>query len=168
MPQPLLEGTVVDPQAPRIAQLEAELRQVRRQLADAEVTAARAREDADRALSMLRRQLAPLYRALQAVFGELDAAGIADTGERDGTAAPGGSASGRSARELTLWADWKARLPPGCGKVIDVLLLHPDLSVRQIKAAARMGENTVYQATSKLGQLGLVTKHDGRFALKAL
>lgn len=163
----LLEGEVKDPQALRIAQLETELRQARRELSDAQVDAERARADASRALSMLRRQLSPLYRALQAVFGELDAAGVTDEAP-SATHAPETSAAGRSAKEMALWSDWKAKLPPGCGKVIDALLLHSDLNVKQLKVAAKMGENSVYQATSRLGQAGLINKNGGRFSLKQL
>lgn len=67
-----------DERGREIAELRAENQRLARALEDANMRANRAREDADRALSALRRQLSPLYRALQAVFGELDAAGIAD------------------------------------------------------------------------------------------
>lgn len=159
----MLEGEVEDPQATRIAALELELRQLRRELSDALVEAGRAREDAARALSMLRKQLAPLYRALQAVFGELDAAGVQDETPTTTT-----STRGRDARQMALWNDWKAKLPSSCGKVIDALLLHSDLNVQQLKVSARLGANSVYQATSRLGQAGLVTKNAGRFSLKQL
>lgn len=162
-----LEGEVEDPQARRIAALEADLRQARREAGDAQVEAARAKEDAARALSMLRRQLGPLYRALQAVFGELDAAGVTDeAAETAPEAAP--TVGGRSAREMAIWTDWKSKLPPACAKVIDALLVHSDLSVKQLKVAARLGENSVYQATSRLGQAGLVSKVNNRFSLKQL
>ena len=45
MVQHVLEGEVEDPKARKIAALEVELRQVRRELADAQLEADRARED---------------------------------------------------------------------------------------------------------------------------
>lgn len=154
-----------DPLNEELKELREENKKLARALQDANTRADRAREDADRALSNLRRQLTPLYRALQGVFGELDAAGVGDSPVQ-GTEAV--DAGGRSTRELALWADWKTKLPDTCARVIDVLLLHSHLSVKQIMAAAKMGENTVYTATSKLGRLGLIEKSGGRFSLKQL
>jgi hypothetical protein len=158
----LLGGQEDDPKARRIAELEAELRQARREAIDAEVEANRAREDSNRALSMLRQQLGPLYRALQAVFGEIDAAGIPETG-------PGAPAANTvNERVSPVWAAWKEKLSPACGKVIDALLVHKDLNRKQICVAAQMGKDTMYGVITKLKTAGLLDENGGRFSLKQL
>lgn len=156
-----------DPRDEEIKELREENKKLARALRDANVRAERAEEDTVRALTALRRQLGPLYRALQAVFGELDAAGVGDEAPSS-QGAESATLGGRSAREMALWADWKTKLPSVCARVIDVLLLHSDLSVRQIMAAGKLGEQSVYKATSKLGQLKLIDKTGGRFSLKEL
>lgn len=160
----LIEGVVEDPHAQRITELEAELRKVRRERDDAERAAGRAQEDTSRALAMLRQQLSPLYRALQAVFGELDAAGVPDTAP---SAAPGAGPSA-DARVSAVWQAWKGRLSPACGKVIDALLLHGELNSAQIKVAARLGTSTVSDSVYKLNKAGLINKNGGKFSLKQL
>jgi chromosome segregation ATPase len=146
-----------------VARLEEEIAGLRRELAAKDQQFAEGARQHERAVTNLRRQLSPLYKALQQVFGEIESI----AGEEE-VATQASAGNGRDARQMALWNDWKAKLTPACGKVIDALLLHPDLSVKQIKATAHMGENSVYQATSRLGQLGLLTKSGGRFSLKAL
>lgn len=153
----LLEGEVVPDVDPEIERLRARVRTLEREKADAELATRRAQEDAARALSMLRKQLSPLYRALQAVFGELDAAGVRDDG-------PASAAS--AAPSTAKWDEWKARLGPACAKVIDALLLGGDMTVQAIAVAAKMGRNTVYAATSKMGRAGILVNNGGRFSLK--
>jgi chromosome segregation ATPase len=151
------------PKDRKISELEAELRQVRRELADAELEASRAREDSSRALSMLRGQLSPLYRALQAVFGELDAAGVSDTSSRSDRDQPM-----QSERVSAVWEAWKKKLPPGCGKIIDALLIHSDLNGTQICVAAQIGKGSLHGLIYKLNKAGLINKNGGRFSLKQL
>jgi len=168
------DGTVIDMSAvvdddAREAELEVlrlEIRSLKRAVSDADLRADRAREDADRALGTLRRQLSPLYRALQAVFGELDAAGVTDTAPASAAAAP--SVDAPDARTKAVWESWKSRLSPACGKVIDALLLHGELNSVQIKVAARLGTSTVSDSISKLYKAGLINKNGGRFSLKTL
>lgn len=147
-----------DPRDHKIAELELELRQVRRDLADARIETNRVQEDASRALSMLRRQLNPLYQALQAVFGELDAANVPETG----------SSSTSQDRVSLVWDNWKQKLSPACGRVIDALLIHRELNGQQICVAAHMGKNTMYSVISSLSKAGLLNKNGGRFSLKQL
>lgn len=149
-----------DPQARKILDLERELRQIRRELSDAQIEVDRAREDATRALSRLRAQLNPLYRALQAVFGELDAAGVAETVGVASTQEPD--------RISPVWASWKAKLSPQCGKAIDALLIHKDLNATQLCVAAQIGKNTIYTVIHALNRAGLLNKNGGRFSLKQL
>jgi len=164
-------GVEIDPRDADLQRLEGEVRQLRRALKDAEVEAERAREDANRALSMLRRQLNPLYRALQAVFGELDAAGVGDSPLSDESSPPReGGAPSQDPRVSTVWTAWKERFGVGSGpaRVIDALLLHGDLNVAQLKVAGQMATQTVYDSVSKLNKLGLIDKNGGRYSLKKL
>lgn len=160
------DGGVIDvgpePRDLELDNLRAEKRRLERAVSDAEMRAARAREDADRALSNLRRQFGPLYRALQAVFGELDAAGVTD--------GPASASSPVVANDgsKAKWDDWKQRLGPSCAKVIDTLLLGGEMNVQAIQTASRMGRQTVYQATSTMGRAGLLVKNGGKFSLKQL
>ncbi len=128
-----------------------EVRDLKRELAQSRAETIAAKRDAGRALAALRKQLGPLYRALQDVFGELDTA----TSDE----APYASQSG-------AWDEWKRRLGPSCAKVIDALLLGGEMSVKAIMVSAKMGPNTVYQATSKMGQAGILSKNGGKFSLK--
>ena len=161
----LLEG-IVEVADPRIAELEAEVRQTRRELADARVEASRVREDAERALSMLRRQLSPLYRALQAVFGELDAAGVIDDG--GGLHGAASQAPSVDARTAAIWMSWKGRLGPQCGKVIDALLLQPEMNTTQLAIAIGTRRQNIPGLIYKLNQAGLLNKNGGKFSLKQL
>lgn len=151
----LLEGEVVPQVDPHVERLRQETRRLERELADAKVEAQRAREDAQRALSMLRQQLSPLYRALQAVFGELDGAGV---GEAVGPGPVGGSDP--------KWDEWKRRLGGSCAKVIDALLLGGEMNVTALTVACKMAKQTVYDATSKMGRAGILVNSGGKFSLK--
>lgn len=155
MTQHLLEGTVedVDDRATEIEALEDENAQLR-----AQVLAA---ADAAHALRRLRAQLTPLYQALQAVFGELDAAGA--------TAAPATApATAIDARVAPVWEAWKSRLGPSCAKVIDALLLHGAMNTTQLAIAVGTSRKPIPNLIYKLNQAGLISKDGGKFSLKTL
>jgi hypothetical protein len=160
----LLEGDVEDPGADD-AELDAlrdEVRDLREQLAVAKQAVALAKREAGAALGALRKQLSPLYRALQAVFGELDAAGVEDTATISAPAAT-------DPRKRAIWDSWKARLGPTCAKVIEALLLQPDMTNRQIAVAIGTGRiQTVYDAIAKMNKVSLLTKSGDRYSLKQL
>jgi len=153
-----------DPQAAELDALRRENGRLKREVQDAKTEAARAREDANRALSRLRTQLSPLYRALQSVFGDLDAAGVEDRPTAGAPDVPGVS----TPRTSAVWDAWKQRLPPAVGKVIDALLVHGELNQSQIKVAAQLGTSTVSDCIYKLNKAGLINKNGGRVSLKAL
>jgi hypothetical protein len=48
------------------------------------------------------------------------------------------------------------------------LLLGGEMNVEAIKIAAKLGRDTVYQATSTMGRAGIVVKNGGKFSLKVL
>lgn len=151
MSQFLLEGNV-DERDGTIAALEQEVERLEGDLGIARAEVAQLRKENARAISALRRQLSPLYQALRQVFGEMDALG----GE-DPTEAPKADAR---------WESWKKRLPGRPAEMIDLLLLHGSMSVKNLMAAMHCGKDAVYQAASKLGQAGVVTNNGGRYSLK--
>lgn len=137
-----------------IARLEDENARLRRELAEKDQQVEVDRKAIASGVTNLRRQLSPLYKALQQVFGELDVIG--------GDDAPLPPAASNGAR----WDDWKARLGPSCAKVIDVLLLGGEMSIVAIATTGRMGKRTVYDATSKMGQAGILVRNGNKFSLK--
>jgi len=167
----LIEGTVEDPRDAQLADASAANRQLRGELIHTQAELAQARADLDHAtragqgaLRNLRRQLTPLYRALQAVFGELDSAGIEDGGVDGGGAGPARVDS----RVAAVWESWKGRLGPQCGKVIDSLLLHGDMNTQQLAIAVGTRRQNIPGLIYKLNQAGLIRKNGGRFSLKSL
>lgn len=160
-------GMDVDPRDQEIESLRAENRRLQRAVSDAQVDAQRAREDADRALSALRRQLSPLYRALQAVFGELDAAGVADAPAAQ-TAAAGPSAAGApDPRVAAVWDAWKSKMGTAA-KIIGALQVHGELNTQQLAVVVGLHRTTIPALILKLNKAGLINKNGGRFSLKAL
>lgn len=147
-----------------IKELREENKKLARALQDANVRAQRAEEDTARALTALRRQLTPLYRALQAVFGELDAAGIGD----DAQAATGPQTS--AARPSPVWDAWKNRLSASCGKIIDALLIHGALNVEAIVVATGITrKQTIYDSMHAMKKAGIINKDSaGAYSLKQL
>lgn len=159
----LIEGAVEpdDDRDARIVELERTNRQLSRDLATARGETQRAKDESAAALSNLRRQLSPLYRALQMVFGELDAAGI-------GEASPSSTGTPNSDRTTAVWTSWKSKLGVGPAKLIDALLLHGEMNTQQLAIACGMNRNTVPNYIHALNKAGLISKNGGRFSLKSL
>ena len=153
MPNPLmLEGEVIDPLPERIAELEAENDGLRADLQAVQRQLLEARREAARAVAKLRQVLKPQYDALRMLFGEMDAILGEETPE-----APKSNAR---------WESWKQRMPGRPAEMIDLLLLHGSMSVKNLMAAMHCGKDAVYQAASKLGQAGVITNNGGRYSLK--
>ena len=159
----LLEGEVEDPALQRLEAMETELRQARQELRESRAETRQVRASTDAALSALRRQLGPLYRALQAVFGELDVAGVEGGGGESTT-------SSSTPKVTAVWESWKQKLGSNTApaRVIDALLQHGELNVAQLKVAAKMANQTVYDSIHRLNKLGLINKNGGKFSLKTL
>lgn len=138
-------------------ELRDEVRQLKRDLSSARGEVTAAKRDAARAMGALRKVLAPLYRALQMVFGELDTIGV---DEADSVSA--------TPKTSAVWEAWKSKLPPACGRIIDALLLHGDLNGGQILVACQMGPNTMYPAIRKMKEVGILNKNGSLFSLKKL
>lgn len=151
---------VFDARDEQIASLQAEVRRLRSDLAAAKADADEAHQNASRAVSALRKQLSPLYRALQLVFGEIDAFGVEDV------SAPPPNAG--NPRATAVWESWKSRLPGGPAKIIDALLLHSDMNAAQLAIATGIHRNSISQMIYKLNRAGLINKNSGRYSLKSL
>ena len=150
-----IEGQVEDPE---LESLRGEVRRLRHELSNTQLEATRAHQQSAQALAMLRKQLAPLYRALQAVFGEIDAAGISDNG--------GNPAD--NPRVSAVWSSWKSRLGGRKAQVIDALLLHGEMNTTQLAIAIGCNRNTIPNLIFELNKAGLLNKNAGRFSLKQL
>ena len=152
----LTDGEVIDPLDARASDLEDENRTLKQALSRANADIERERRANAVVVRELRRQLTPLYQALQALFGELDA--IPDSGA--GTAA--------APRNQAVWDAWKKRLGGKPSELIDALLLHGDMDSSQIAIAIQCHRNSVPQIVYKLNKAGLLNKNGGRFSLKPL
>lgn len=140
--------------------LEDEVREIRQQRDDLEIS----KQRLERSVDNLRKQLSPLHRALRALFGEIE---LAVGEETVGPSAPGRpqpAADGNDAR----WESWKGKMPGKPAEMIDLLLLHKSMSTKQLMVSLRCGKDAVYQAAYKLGQAGLVSNANGRYSLKEL
>lgn len=165
MPQPLLNG-VVDTRDNEIARLTAMVDDLTGELEVARAEAKLARQQVARALHNLRKQLAPLYQALQMVFGELDAA-APDTGDAS-TASTATSGQSLDDRQKKVWDSWKSRLGITASKCIDALTTHGELNTQQLAIATGLHRSTVPTGIHALNKAGLINKNGGRFSLKQL
>lgn len=153
----VIRGDIVDSRDELIEQLQRENDDLRRHLRDAEAKARQANVNVAHAMGNLRKQLSPLYRALQGVFGELESIGEGD--------ATGGDIDPRTAQ---VWASWKSKLGTTCAKVIDALLTHGPMRNQALAIATGLNRNTVSNAVVTMNKAGLITKRDGQIGLKQL
>lgn len=158
-PTLMIEGQVevVDDRDAKIADLELYVVQLQGEVSRAQREAAQARRETAAALAALRRQLSPLYKALQAVFGELDAAGVDES-----------DAPTQQGQTSAVWESWKARLPGGPAKIIDALLVHREMNTQQLAIATGVHRNSIPAMIYKLNKAGVINKNGGRFSLKTL
>lgn len=105
----------------------------------------------------LRRVLTPLYRALQTVFGEIEAMGIQDSGS-GATASP----------KLEIWERWKSKMGGQCSRIIDALLAHGTMSRTQLCIATGIDGGNIAKPISKLYTAGLLNKNGSEYSLKQL
>jgi hypothetical protein len=170
--QRLIEGVISeeiasDPVADRqaeesIVQLEQEVDELREALSTAHAETVQAKAEAALAVRELRRQLSPLYRALQVIFGEMDKVRM------DNVDDSGGSGQAPSDRTTAIWSTWKQRLGGQCAKIIDALMLQPGMNTTQLGIAIGTHRNNIPALIYKLNKAGLIDKNGGRFSLKQL
>jgi len=132
-----------------------EIRELRNQLVDARRDAAADKRQYTQSVSELRRQLTPLYRALGAVFGELDVLG-------EDAAEPVNS------RTEKVWQSWKDKMPGYPARIISALLLHSEMNTQQLAIAVGCNKQRISEGIVKLNKAGLINKNGGRFSLKTL
>lgn len=156
MPQLLLEGEV-DNRDSVIDQLREENETLRGQVIELRAKVSLAERTNKAAVSKLRHQLEPLYRALQQVFGEIEV-----------IAPAGGSAVLADSKVGAVWESWKSRLGQTTAKVIEALLTHGDLGTQQLAIITGLHRTTIPQAIYKLNKAGLINKNGGKFSLKQL
>ena len=104
-------------------------------------------------------ELTPLYRALQAVFGELDHAGVDD--------GPSVSSPAQNPRTSAVWDSWKSKVG-AAGKLIEALRLHGEMNTQQLAIATGLHRTTIPKHIYTLNKAGLLNKNGGRFSLKSL
>lgn len=158
----------VDPRDDKIDGLERQVAKLRGELSDARHELARVREDSNRAMTGVRQQLSPLFRALQRLFGELDDAGVADVAPSVSASAASQPTPAANDRTAAIWDSWKARLPGGPAKIIDALMLQSDMNTQQLAIATGVHRNSIPAMIYKLNKAGLLNKNGGRFSLKQL
>lgn len=155
----LLEGEVLTgPSSEELERLQDENDDLRRELREAKAEVERATRHAAHAVSALRRQLAPLYKALQMVFGELE------TIQTEGEDRPDPLRN----KSAAIWESWKQKMPGMAATFITILLEHGEMNAAQLRVAARCGNQTVYDTIHRLNKVGLIVKNGGRFSLRQL
>jgi len=159
-----IDAEVVDREAElgplrdRIEELEADLRKMRqeRDKARAEGLAAIS------AISALRDQLSGLYRAMKAIFGEIELVSplaVVPPPPDNGASAP----SPQSGR----WSNLINKLGGNRGKFIHALADFGPSTASQVAAAMGITRiQTVYDTSHQLMKLGVVTKKGDQYALK--
>lgn len=156
--------TLVTERDALVLRLEDEIARLRRELADKDQIVSQERHRFETGAQALRRQLQPLYAALQQVFGEFDGLG----GTEALPAAPGAGPS-VDARTAAIWASWKQRLGPMCAKIIEALLLQPGMTNRQLAVAVGTKRiQTIYEAVTKLNKAELLTKTGDSYFLRTV
>ena len=138
----------------KIERLEAELDSAHEALRAAREQSAAS----NRALKNLRKQLEPWYRALQSLFGELDAASIGSDDGEDSI----------NPRAANVWKSWMQKLGGKQAEFIQAMLEHGEVTVAQLKVMTHSGSTTIPQIIYKLNKLGLINKNGGKYSLKEL
>lgn len=157
MTLPLLNGEVIqEGEDPQIERLRNRIEELEGELEVSRVEARNAKRGAERAVSALRQQLSPLYQALRAVFGEMDAV-IPESNNGSGPQA-----------KSDVWEKWKRQLGGKPAEFIAAMQEHGEMTIPQLRVATHSGQQTCYDVTSKLNKLGLINKNGGKYSLKSL
>lgn len=141
----------------RINQLQAELSEMHGR-SESDV---REKDAALASLRAVQHQLLPFYHAMQHLFGDFAEAGIGTDPN-----AP----AGHNDRTVAIWDSWKDKLgrDSACGRIIEALLHHEEMTVAQLRVACKIGQQTVYDATTRMAKLGLIDRGKGRYRLRKL
>jgi hypothetical protein len=143
-------------------QLQQELYRLRGELAEKneEIESLRAQlleaKPALQSQARLRQILSPLYIALQQVFGEL----------RSSENIPVSPVGAQGANPK--WEYWKQKLGGKAAEFITELLIHGEMTGRQLIVATRCSDRTMYKTISELNKAQLLNKNGGKFSLKEI
>ena len=151
-----LGSGIVDNRDDIISDLETEVESLKAQLAHEK----QAGREGARAVASLRKQLTPIYQALQQVFGHMEAIPGMDASSPTDHVHP--------ARVSAAWEQWKQKLGKGGAKMIDALLIHGEMTRRQIAVATGYSPQNISNLTSELNKLSLITKNGDKIALRQL
>jgi hypothetical protein len=107
-------------------------------------------------LHALRKELSPLFEALQVVFGYLDAI------------APSSNGAQVDDRQARVLERWKQELGSACASVIDVIRDRPGITVSQIAMAAHKSPRTIQNIIVTINKAGLIDKSGRHISLRKL
>jgi hypothetical protein len=130
----------------RVGELQAELDQ-KQELED---VLRRERRVSDAAIGDVRRQLEPLYHALQTLFSSIDSVALPQA----------------SPRNAAVWESWKLKLGGLPARFIDALLVHGPMTRTQLRIVVGCASSSVADTIYKLNRAGLIDKANGKVALK--
>lgn len=154
MSQPLLLEGQVDNRDAVIEDLQQQVHDLKRDLRDTQGELSAAKRANVQAVAALKKELSPLYRALQSLFGELDKF---DVESFDGRA--GGD----------KWEAVKVRLAPRLREAIDILLIQGTMRRTQLANALKMDySNCTKNVIGVLIRQGWVVDSGGQLSLKQL
>lgn len=169
MPHPQLEAPKTQPSVEEVIEerddLRRQLRGLKEELREKEEQLEAARSGsvaAVKALKSLRIVLEPIHKALKMVFGELDAAGIETEGQSESISSSPGT------RSNLKWESWRQRLGGRKAEFIDLLLVHGEMSHKQLGAANHCSYQTSVDTIAALNKAGIIHKSGGKFSLKDL
>ena len=160
LPRLLKPGEVLSPDDPSetIAQLRRQVADLRTQLDEMRDLAEALRQErrqSDMAVGSLRRQLQPLYGALQCLFGAMEDVTAANS--QDG-AGPKGE----------VWESWKSKLGGLPARFIEALEVHGPMTRTQLRIAVGCANSSVADTIYKLNRAGLIDKANGKISLKEM
>lgn len=153
-PHLLKSGDVVDDRDAIIAELTTQIGELQSELdqkRELEDVLRRDRQVSDVAIGVVRRQLEPLYHALQTLFGAID------------SVAPPKQSSPRNA---AVWESWKLKLGGLPARFIDALLVHGPMTRTQLRIVVGCANSSVADTIYKLNRAGLIDKANGKITLK--
>jgi hypothetical protein len=145
-------------QADEVTRLKREIAGLEQELEDAKAEAKSAKQaaaDSVQAIRALRKALDPFHTAIGMIYGEISRL---DAGEVDI------EVNGRDVR----WEHIKQKFPGKPAEIIELLLIHKNLSTGQLAAMAKADPRTITRAIFVLNKAQLLDKNGGKFSLKSL
>lgn len=130
-----------------LQRLEDENRTLRRDLEDANAE----KDRLTRTVKNLQTTLNPMYRALRALFGEIE---LAVGEEAGGASVPGGS---QPVVNDPRWQSFKTSFPGVGAEIIDALQVHNEMTLLQLAKLLRHDYKTIARTALRLREAGAIT-----------